>query len=182
MINKIDCTLRKLDEPDLDLVLKWRNSEQVRNNMFSSHIISYEEHRSWYKSVIEQKKSIYLIFEFQRKPVGLVYFNDINTESNRCFWGFYLGENSTVKGTGTAMGFCGLEYAFETLNIRKVCGEVLGFNANSIKFHKRLCFKEEGRFVEHILKDGKLVDIIYFSLFKKEWVENKECLKSYTFY
>ena len=72
------------------------------------------------------------------------------------------------------MGRLGIEYVFKQLGIRKLCGEAFAYNTSSIRFHKKLGFTEEGRFLKHILKNGVYEDIVSFALFKDDWVSTKK--------
>lgn len=163
-----DGLLRPLKAEDLELVLQWRNSDRVRINMFSTHVISAEEHRDWYLN-LDYNTSRYLIFEYQQRPVGLVNFTNIDQYNNRCNWGFYLGETDVPQGTGLLMGCLSMEYVFPVLNIRKLCSQVLGNNEKSIKYHHKLGFKEEGRLLKHVLHNGIYEDVIIFAMFKNDW-------------
>jgi len=170
-----------MQEIDLDRVLQWRNSDRIRWNMFSDHIISEEEHRLWFKQLIKEQ-NVYLVFQFNDRPAGLVYFTDIDRHNNKCFWGFYLGETGLPKGTGLLMGYLGLEFVFNDLKIRKLCSEVFAFNSTSIKYHKKLGFVEEGLLVKHREKGGQYVDTVIFSLFSGIWEVNKKDVEKIIFY
>lgn len=45
----MNCILREMNEFDLSRVLEWRNAEDVRNNMYTNHVISTDEHWSWWE-------------------------------------------------------------------------------------------------------------------------------------
>ncbi len=167
-INTGDGLLRDLQAEDLDMVLKWRNSDRVRLNMFSTHVITEEEHRNWYFN-LDYNTCRYFVFEYQGRPVGLVNFTEIDQNNNRCSWGFYLGETDVPAGTGLLMGYLSMEYVFSVLNIRKVCSQVLGSNNRSINYHYKLGFKEEGRLRKHVFHNGVYVDVIVLALFKNDW-------------
>ncbi|MCD5406412.1 MAG: UDP-4-amino-4,6-dideoxy-N-acetyl-beta-L-altrosamine N-acetyltransferase [Desulfotomaculum sp.] len=173
MPNRQDYRLRPLEEADLGKVLEWRNSERIRANMYSDHIITVEEHRAWFERNKQSEDAVSMIFEFKEKPVGLVYFTNIDKICNRCLWGFYLGEEDLPPGTGAIMGFLGLEYAFEKLGFRKLCGEAFAFNISSTKFHKKLGFIEEGCLAKHVLKNNVYEDIILMAMFKEDWLKVK---------
>lgn len=149
-------------------MLQWRNSDRVRLSMFSTHVITEEEHRNWYYN-LNHNTCRYLIFEYLQRPVGLVNFTEIDRNNNRCNWGFYLGETDVPSGTGMLMGYLSMEYVFTILNIRKLCSQVLGNNETSIKYHNKLGFKEEGRLLKHVFHDGVYVDVILLALFKDDW-------------
>jgi len=176
-----DCRLIPLVKRNLPTVLKWRNSEHVRANMFTDHIISWKEHSSWYENLKRKKDSSYLVFHYKNQPVGMVYFTNIEKRNNTCFWGFYIGAEDVPRGVGSAMGYLGLEYAFGKLRIRKICGEVLAFNALSLNFFKKIGFSVEGRFSEHVLKNNTFTDVIFFSLFRQDWDQKKDNLKASIF-
>ncbi len=181
MPDREDYRLRPIEERDLELVLQWRNSDRIRRYMYRDTIIEMDEHREWYSRLAGNADAVYLLFEANHTPLGVVNFTDIDRINGRCFWGFYLGEEHLPRGTGTIMGVLGLEYAFETLKIRKLCGEVFGFNSSSLKFFKRLGFATEGHFVEHVLKGDRYEDIITFAMFKTGWLENRHSLEAAVF-
>jgi UDP-4-amino-4,6-dideoxy-N-acetyl-beta-L-altrosamine N-acetyltransferase len=160
--------LRQMNEADLEKVLSWRNSDRVRLNMLSTHVITNEEHRSWFFN-LDHNTCRYLVFEYRQRPVGLVYFTEIDRNNDRCKWGFYLGETDVPSGTGLLMGCLSMEYVFSVLNIRKLCSQVLSNNETSIKYHHKLGFKEEGRLLKHVFHNGIYVDVLMLALFRNEW-------------
>jgi len=166
-------TLRELEWNDLDLVLEWRNKDHIRLNMYHDRVITLQEHLHWFRRIIKNPENVYLVFEKNKTPLGLVCFTDINRENSLSQWGFYLGEEGLPKGTGMILGCLALEYAFEKLELRKVCGEVLGFNIASQRFHEKLGFVKEGCLSRHVLKRGKYEDVIIYALFRDKWWENR---------
>jgi len=175
---KVNYRLRLIEEQDLNKVLEWRNSDRIRMNMYTDHLISLEEHRAWFTRLKNNKKNISLVFEYKNEPVGVMNFTGIDEQNKKCTWGFYLGEENLPKGTGLALGYFGLQYAFEKMNIRKLSGEVFGFNTASYHFHKKLQFVEEGRLIQHIFKNNKYEDIILFAQFQEDWANNIKVIES----
>jgi UDP-4-amino-4,6-dideoxy-N-acetyl-beta-L-altrosamine N-acetyltransferase len=140
MPNREDYQLRKLEKSDLEMVLNWRNSDRIRANMYTDYVISLEEHLAWYERIKSDKTCIYLICEYQTKPIGLIYFTNIDKNNSKCYWGFYLGEIDAPLGCGIVMEFLALEYIFENRDIRKLCCGVLSFNDKVVKLHKKFRF------------------------------------------
>ena len=175
---KKDYNLRPVEDKDLEIVLEWRNSEHIRANMYSDHIINADEHQAWYNRIKQDRESSFNIFEYQQRPLGIVQFNNIDKKNNNSFWGFYLGEQNLPKGTGLVLGYFGLTFGFEKLELRKIIGESFVFNTVSVNFHKKLGFVEEGRYKKHILKNGNYEDIVSFAIFIDNWVENKVRLEN----
>ena len=174
MPRREDYRLRPVEEADLAKVLEWRNSERIRANMYTDHIISVDEHRRWFRNLREDRRLVCLVFEYLGRPAGMVNFTGIDEANGKSQWGFYLGETDLPRGTGTVMGLLGLEYAFEILKIRKVCGEAFAFNSASLNFFGRLGFAEEGRFARHVLKNGRYEDVVSFALFREDWERTRE--------
>ena len=169
MLTRKDCMLRPVEERDLELILVWRNSERIRSSMYTDHVITREEHLRWFERLQSERPALSLIFEISGKAVGIVNVNRMDRVNNTCHWGFYLGDTDAPRGCGTIMGFLGLEYLFEKLNIRKVIGESFVFNQASIAFHEKLGFSREGHFRRHVLKNGDFQDILAFGLFAEQW-------------
>lgn len=149
--------------------------------MYGDHKICTDEHMLWFMGLSDNQRSVYLVFEMLNKPIGMVYFTDIDKKNDKCFWGFYLGEENLPRGTGTVMGVLGMEFAFNNLNIRKLCGEVFQFNTASVNFFQKLGFSKEGQFINHVLKNGNYENIFSFSLFRKEWENNRAKLEETVF-
>ncbi|UCC45368.1 MAG: UDP-4-amino-4,6-dideoxy-N-acetyl-beta-L-altrosamine N-acetyltransferase [Candidatus Zixiibacteriota bacterium] len=181
MPDKSDFRLRPLAEADLDLVLKWRNSDRVRKHMYTDHIITPEEHRAWSERMKTNPDTHPQVFEYQNRPIGVINLSRVDRPDGRCVWGFYLGEPNLPKGCGAALGYFGLEHIFEHLKFRKVVGEVFSFNSDSLKFHKRLGFVEEGRLAQHVLKNNEYHDIITLALFDETWRAGRPALEEKLF-
>jgi len=161
--------LRAVEEKDLELLLRWRNSERIRANMYTSHLITPAEHLAWFGRLSQDADSFAFLFEADGRPLGVVNLNHLDWRNQRCHWGFYLGEADAPRGSGTRMAYLALRHIFEELKLHKVIGEAFSFNAASIAYHKKLGFSQEGHFVEHVLKDGGYLDILSFGLLSQNW-------------
>ncbi|AFY35676.1 UDP-4-amino-4,6-dideoxy-N-acetyl-beta-L-altrosamine N-acetyltransferase [Calothrix sp. PCC 7507] len=176
-----DYRLRALNESDLEQVLEWRNSERIRTNMYTDHIISIEEHREWFKKISLDNNAVYKVFEFKGRSLGVVNATQIDRVNQKCSWAFYLGDENVPFGSGAVMEFLFLEYVFEELKIRKLCCEVFVFNLTTIKLHKKFGFREEGYFKQHILKNNTYEDVISMALLVDEWIITKPKLEKLCF-
>lgn len=154
-------------EGDLNQVLQWRNHIDVRRFMFNQHEITEEEHLNWFdKTSIDPARHL-LIFEIDNTPQGFVNLYQ-HGSTPVADWGFYLSPNAP-KGSGYQLGLCALNYAFNNLNLHKVCGEVLAFNERSIQFHFKLGFNQECILKEQHYDGEKFHNVVCFGLFGIEW-------------
>ncbi len=158
--------LRKVTQSDSPSLLKWRNLEGVRKYMYTDQIITQAEHDKWFFGMMADIKGrCYLIFEFNNMPVGMVGFTELNNIHGAGMFAYYIGEE-VPKGAGQEMEKLCIQYAFETLKLRKLSCEVIDFNERAIHIHKKHGFTEEGRFVNQILKNNTPHDVIRFGMLK----------------
>lgn len=169
-----DYELIDLTEKYKDCILHWRNSDHVREVMFTDRLITKEEHTLWFERVCHDNGSIAKVLLYKNQPVGFVNFTDMDTEQRRCSWGFYIGERSVPKGSGQIMAFLSLNTIFEEYNLRKLCSEVLDFNDRSLRYQQKLGFVEEGRLKEHLFRKDRYADVILMALFYEKWATRKK--------
>lgn len=171
-----DFRLRDMENADLPVVWKWRNAEHIRTHMYNNQFIPWEDHVAWFEREQSKPSSVSKVLIHQDRPLGVVRFTNIDHENETCKWGFYIGEKDGPKGSGTIMGILALDFIFETYPIRKVCAEVLDFNMVSLRYHEKLGFKQEGRLLQHMKREGLLIDVIPMGLFKNQWNKQREIL------
>ena len=122
--------LRKLEESDLDIILSWRNHDEIRKYMMNDSLITYQDHLQWFKNNQNRVDRLFYVFEYNSVPKGYVSYQKI--ENSLAYeWGFYISPNSE-KGMGTLLGEIALKYAFEQLDCEKIFGQVLSFNQKSM--------------------------------------------------
>ena len=174
MYNKSDFNFRELDEKDLETVRYWRNQDHVRAVMLTDHLISADEHDDWYSRLKKDDTSFHQIVEYKGKGIGLFYVTEIDRRNNTCSWGFYVGGEHPLPGIGAAIEYLGIEYMFETLQIRKVWAEVLAKNSKVLHMNKGFGFTEEGRLRGQVWKEDRFEDIVIIGMFDYEWKEIKD--------
>ncbi len=62
--------LRRGSEQDVDLLYYWANESAVRKNSFSGRKITYEEHVSWYKKLLESSDAGQYIYVRDDEETG----------------------------------------------------------------------------------------------------------------
>jgi len=135
--------------------------------MYTTHEIAMGEHRAWFEHTSKDPRKHLLIFEAGAEPLGFVNLTELNAHGI-ADWGFYVAADSP-KGTGFKLGLAALSYAFDTLGLYKVCGQALGFNERSIKFHRRLGFQSEGVLRDQHFDGVQYHSIVTFGILSHEW-------------
>lgn len=62
-----------------------------------------------------------------------------------------------------------LRYAFYELGLHRLSLDVIADNRAAIDLYRGLGFQEEGRLRERVHRDGRLSDLIYMGLLRREW-------------
>lgn len=161
-------SLIPMTDAHLAQVLTWRNAPRVRQNMYSQHQITAQEHRDWWAANKDRADRRYFIHVADTGPAGFVSITDIDPEHGTASWAFFSADTAP-KGTGRQMETAALTYAFDTLGLRKLCCEVLDFNSRVVAFHQSFGFQIEGTLRAHKLIDGRYCDVIKLAIFGADW-------------
>lgn len=164
--------LRDIKKEELDLMLAWRNEPKIRNNMYTQHVISQEEHYSWWACIQSRQDQVYFMYEYKGQSCGIASFNNLDLTNKNSAWAFYSSP-SAPRGTGVRMEYLMLEQAFIKLNLHKLYCEVLSFNKPVISLHQKFGFEVEGVFREQHIIDGEYIDIHRLAMFKDQWEHNR---------
>lgn len=160
-----DGYIRPMTEADLLHVLNWRNHPDIRQFMYQTHEITFDEHLIWFQRESNNKNRHLLIFEYDNTASGFI---NLLQKDDIVEWGFYVAPNA-AKGLGLFLGNSVLNYVFNQLCLHKIMGHVLEFNVKSMKFHQKLGFTQEGLFREHYFDGLKYHNIVYYGLLRHEW-------------
>lgn len=169
-LNQQDYKIRFVTEYDKEILLTWRNKDFIRHNMYTNHLITPEEHTQWFNKVLVSQKHKSFIFSYKEKDIGFCGFYNLDYDNQTASWTFHIGEPENIpKGSGLVLTFMAMNYFFNDLKFRKLCGEALSFNQKSITMHQRFGYQTEGILKEHFYRDGCYHDIYIFAIFKEQW-------------
>ncbi|MGL6000661.1 MAG: UDP-4-amino-4,6-dideoxy-N-acetyl-beta-L-altrosamine N-acetyltransferase [Plesiomonas sp.] len=157
--------LTPMDDNHLEQVLAWRNHPDVRKNMYTTHVISYEEHAAWFLKIKHDPSYAYFIAYADIVPMGVIAFSDINPVDKSASWAFYAAQPVLLKA-GSLLEFYALEYAFQTLQLEHLRCEVLSFNNSVIKLHQRFGFIAQDAF----LNNGQH-QVVHLTITRTTWSE-----------
>lgn len=181
MFKLSDATLRRIQENDLDLILKWRNTDRIRKNMFQDGIIGWQQHVAWFETLQFRDDQVVLLFLLSNEPVGVVNFTNINHIENSCEWGFYIGREQVPKGSGLAMGILALEFAFLTLGVDSIIGQCFDSNRASSSYHEKLGFLYRKGLDKLFEREGTIFNVKQYELLSTEWRQKRIRLYRETF-
>jgi hypothetical protein len=134
--------LRAAVDADRDTVLTWRNHPDVRAVSLTTHVITPEEHATWWDAALADPRRHILIFDDK----GVVIF-DLRADPPS--WSFYLdvaGLGTDLLPTWMRLEQAAVRYAFGELGLTRLGGETLAANKQVLALHRRFGFRETRRY------------------------------------
>jgi diamine N-acetyltransferase len=155
--------LRPITEDDTDLIVDWRNREDVIKYFIIRDPFTKEGHEKWLKTRVFTGEVVQFIVNLKEddRPVGCTYIRDIDTLNRKAEYGVFIGE-SEVRGRGIGKEILNLttDYAFRELDLHRVYARVLDYNAASYNCFLSCGYKEEGVLKDSLFLDGEYHDLI----------------------
>jgi RimJ/RimL family protein N-acetyltransferase len=164
--------LRPLSESDIPLLQKWVNDPDVRQFVKRVFPATEIDEHEWIESLSKKVgKDIVVMIEVKGKPIGVMGIHGINWKDRIATTGAMIGEKEYWgKGFGTDAKMALLDYAFNTLNLRKIMSRVHAFNKRSLAYSLHCGYKIEGRLIRQRFSHGRYWDEIILGLFKSQWL------------
>jgi len=143
-------------------ILDIRNTDKIRINMKSNHIISTNIHINWIEKLKEDKNNIYYAIIYKDKICGAIYINDINLEDKTSSWGLYFKQdiNPILSSLCT---YIIIDKILNEMNIQRLTLEVEKTNIQAYKFDLSFGFE-----IYDTINNYFLMDIT-----KQKWEKNK---------
>lgn len=159
---------------DTLILLKIRNEREIRENSFTKHVISLEEHENWLKENNEKKDSKNFVVLNKGRIVGNVNIFNLANKPSLKFWSFYISKKERKVGVGFALEYKALNYIFDELGLKLINCFVLNQNKEVIKLHKKFGFKELIKQEKKIIPKQFEKNTTHFSLSEKNWFKVKK--------
>ncbi|HEY31752.1 MAG TPA: GNAT family N-acetyltransferase [Dehalococcoidia bacterium] len=169
--------LRPLKRSDITNFLKWFNEPEVTQYLNFYLPMTEMAEEKWIEDAASRTQAgtgVYFVIEAiegdSTKPIGSMGLGGINPKDHGASFGITIGEKDYWgNGYGTEATRLILEYGFQQLNLHRISSSAFAFNERSIRLHKKVGFKEEGRQREAIFKNGRFHDLVYFGILRDEW-------------
>lgn len=154
--------LRSITYDDTDMIVRWRNQENVRKYFLFREDFTTEIHENWMRNHVEAGDVVQFIvcMKDTDRPVGSTYLRDIDYENGKAEYGVFIGEED-VRGKGVGKEILELtcRYAFDELKLHRVYARVIEGNNPSL-----YCFLHCGFEQEALLRDTKKIDGEYLNV------------------
>ncbi|OGI87764.1 hypothetical protein A2995_00600 [Candidatus Nomurabacteria bacterium RIFCSPLOWO2_01_FULL_33_24] len=160
-------------ETDLELFTRFFNDPEVRFYLSSVFPKTIRDEENWFDNQVGKNDNVILSIETREdsRLVGLMGLHRINWISKTAFTGACLGEKEYWgKGYGTDAKMILLNYAFNTLNLRKICSTAYDFNKRSQKYNQKCGYQIEGLRKKQFFVRGSYCDEVLLAVYKKDWL------------
>ncbi len=163
--------LRPILRTDLERCHRWLNDREVTRNLLREKPMLFATEEKWFNGLPDRKNDfLFAIETLNGVHIGNMGIHQINWIDGTATTGAVIGEKAYWnKGYGTDAKQQVLDFAFNTLNLRKLCSAALSFNGKSLGYSKKCGYVEEGRLRRQVFRDGQYHDLIQLAIFKEDW-------------
>jgi RimJ/RimL family protein N-acetyltransferase len=136
----------------------------------------------WFDNLPKRKEDVVLAIEDLEKPgvIGNMGLHKIKWIDGTATTGAVIGNKDYWnKGYGADAKMILLNYAFNSLNLRKICSGAYGFSQRSVTYNQKCGCKIEGIRKAHIFREGQYFDIVDLAIFREDWEPIWEYFKSH---
>lgn len=163
--------LRPITMEDTQNIVRWRNSDRVRQNFIYQAEFTAQGHENWMRTRVftgEVVQFIICLAENDR-PVGSVYFRDIDSGDKKAEYGIFIGEEDAAgRGIGTQTARLAVAYAKDVLKLHKLMLRVFADNQAAVRSYEKAGFVQEGYLKDEHFLGGRYRDLILMAVIFKE--------------
>lgn len=165
--------LRPITDFDTDLIVSWRNKEDVKKNFLYRSDFTVDLHKKWLEEKVYQGGVIQFIIEYNLEknfiPVGSVYLRDIDYNNSSAEFGIFIGEDiARKKGIGTLATKIITDFGHTKLNLHRIFLRLISDNISAYKAYRSAGFVLEGVFRDMRKINGNYIDIMFMSSIKQD--------------
>lgn len=158
--------LRSITSDDTDMVVRWRNQENVIKYFFYRGDFTKESHENWLRTRVDtgEVEQFIVCMKDTDRPIGCTYIRDIDYTNRKAEYGVFLGEeDARGKGIGKEILNLTVDYAFNTLKLHRIYARVYESNKPSLFSFLHCQFTQEAVLKDSIWADGNYHDIVLLS-------------------
>ena len=161
----------KVREEHLEQILEWRTNPDVSRFMMTDIEYNMDNQLKWFKKISNDETKKYWIVKIEDKNIGLINLEDIDQQSSRVSWGFYIGDMES-RGIGGTIPPYLYNYIFNKMHFHKVWGWVMEGN-DILKLHKIHGYRIVGTMKDHVHKDDKWHDVHVVEMLREFWASQR---------
>lgn len=166
--------LRALDIRDAQFLYELINDPETEKMLGGSSLpISLEQQKNWIVSQAGRDdvvRCVVAVKENMEEGLGTVILSDIDRKNGVAQVHIKMKiSNGRRKGFGSDALRTIVRYAFMEMRLNCIYAEVLSYNQPSQRLFEKCGFKRDGCLRSRIYKNGEFVDVISYSILKKQF-------------
>lgn len=168
--------LRALEPRDMQYLLDMINDPEIERMVVGwSFPISEKQQMDWYNRIITDNSNFRFAIDYENKFIGISTLTNIDWKNRNAYHGIKL-LNSAPKGIGlgTDAVYATMKYAFEELQLNRLCGSILEYNIPSLKLYAKCGWKLEGTYRKNVFKNNAYHDEYPTAILIEEYFEWKK--------
>ncbi len=178
MLKGENILLRPIRRSDTALFTKWLNDPEVIESLAVYTPVTemaFEKDLEEISTVKAASEAWFMIEMLAGgRTIGSTRFKNIDHKNQSAEFSIVIGETEHWgRGFGAEAVKLLVNYGFEQLNLHRISSEVFSFNERSLRMHKKLGFREEGRQREAWFKNGRFHDWVLFGILRDDWRYSK---------
>lgn len=156
--------LRKVRKEDSEILLAWRNEPTTIPWMGMTRVLSFDEHDTWFRKVIQDPNCLFFIIEVDSQPVGQIrYHKGADVMNNFAKVSINLTQKMHGKGVASVAFRQGSELVRKLGFAHTIFAYVRPDNISSIKAMENAGFLKGDTIEVHDIKHLMMID--------EEWKE-----------
>lgn len=170
--------LRSITLNDGDLIVKWRNNENVLSHCLSKEPVSLESNKEFFnKNIITGRYKQFIVervdedFGVFAYPIATIYLKDMDYANRKCELCIFTSNDIEWKDTSQSVAIkMLLDKAFTEYGMHKVYSYVFKKFPEEVELLKSAGFTIETTLIEEALNENNVYeDIIRLSVFNKKY-------------
>ena len=164
--------LRSLEEEDLVILKKWRNSKFIRITTREYRILNMINQKNWFKSIHKDNPPKYIMFGIENKKgnlIGICGLTYIDWKNRHAEISLYMGQKNwqKLKEAKDTLHVL-IEYGFGELNLHRLWAEIYDTALNNVKLFEQMKFIKEGTLRDQLWRNGKWHNSFLFAKISKK--------------
>lgn len=171
MEQKGEIYLRPIEVDDTDDIVKWRNSESVKQFFIYQGEFTREGHLNWLETKVKTGEVIQfmIVLKESNKAIGSVFLRDVDMQNKKAEYGVFIGDESARgKGYGSDAARLILRHAFQEAGLHRVYLRAFADNERAIASYEKVGFKKEGLLIDDVFVRGSYRNIVWMAITNPE--------------
>ncbi len=161
--------LRPIEDGDHPFLVELHNDPAVLHNLTHPEPITMEQHLRWWERTKNDRRQPRLVFVADGKRAGLTKFYDYDAMNQTIVLGADIHKDFRGRGLAKYMWTLMLDRCFDGFRVHRVGLTTAEYNTIGQRVYRNLGFKEEGKLIQSLCRDGKFHDQLCMYLLREDW-------------